>query len=131
MLRQRRIRAEDYDMLASWWAAQKFPVIPWEALPQIGVLIGDENEPLAAGWLYQTDSCIAWIEWVVANPKPQDRKLRSLAIDAVISALTTQAKEIGAKMIFTSNKHARLGKRFKDQGFQHTDSGVNHFLREV
>jgi hypothetical protein len=95
-------------------------------LPAVGFIVPDT----AAGFLYRTDSAIAWIEWIVANPAAPKLQ-RSEALNLIISSLTEAARTMGFKAIFTSAHHPGLIGRFKEHGFTETDSAVTHLIRSL
>lgn len=116
----------DYAEVASWWEAQGWPVIPPEMLPGTGVVVPG----LAAGFLYKTDSAIAILEFVVANPA-SDKMERRAALDAVIEALLAYAALVGARAVFTSCQHPSLLARYQNHGFQITDTGMTNLIRRI
>ncbi len=65
-----------------------------EALPKTGYIVPG----VAAGFLYRTDSSIAWIDSLVAS-KERTREERSQALDAIVEALRQEARRAGFKSI--------------------------------
>ena len=118
-----------YEMIASWWRAHEWPVIPREALPGFGLVMFDENNNgICAGFLYKTDSTFAILEWVVGNPVYLKKPERSEALDELIKGLIAHAKDYGYKLIFGYTKKDRLIKRYVDAGFTKTDEGMTHVI---
>ena len=68
-----------------------------------------------AGFLYFTNSALAWAEYIVSSPHVRDD--RDIAIQGVISELTELAKAKGAEAIFTSLKNERLIKHYEACGY--------------
>ena len=72
-LNKRRLTLEDYATIVKWWAS--WP--DWEPLAQDllpengtgGIMIERNGIPVVAGFLYATNSKIAWMEWIVGNPE--------------------------------------------------------------
>ena len=124
-------RLADHPMVCRWWHAQKWPAIALDALPRTG-LVGttDDGVPLAAGWLYQTDSSIGWVEWIVGDPEA-DKEQRSEALDLLISKLVERSLDLGIKALFTSCSNERLIERYKKAGFQVTDTSMSNLIRTV
>lgn len=119
----------DYPMVAKWWKAHGWPVLPLEALPEGGGVIAYEGTtPLCAAWLYKTNSSISWMEWFISNPDAPKR-CRSLGLDAVIAELDTRAKAQGFKIIHTSMRHPGLIRRMKSHGFIVVDEGMTNLAR--
>lgn len=126
----RRYTSADHAMLANWWVAHKWPIIPEVALPKVGLVIENKGIPVCAGFLYQTDSVMAWLEFIVSNPAC-DTMERGQALDLLIEDLSAYAKELGFMSLFTSSNHTRLMERYKEHNFQLSDSGVSHFVRNL
>ena len=116
----------DYETLSAWWSAQNWPVIPTDCLPAHGLII----DGLCAGFLYQSDSKIAWIEWVVGNPSA-DKLARRAALNLLIDGLAELGKSLGNRIVFTAAKHPGLCARLIERGFQQTDTQMSHFVRSM
>lgn len=93
---------EDYPILAEWWKSyKKWRPVNKLLLPDIGTAVTWNENLAAAGFLYTTNSKIAWIEWVVADPS-LDKNTRKNAVIEVLEALTKKAKAAGAAVIYTN-----------------------------
>lgn len=117
---------KDYDVISSWWKSYKFPVIPREALPKNGFII-DET---CAGFIYSTDSSISWLEFVVANPS-LSKEERKQGLQKLLLGLTGLAKELGYSIIFSSVNHSSLMERYKEVGFEQSDTNMTNFIRRL
>lgn len=118
---------DHYEEICQWWRAQDWPVIPLNHLPQIGFLIFSDEEPAAAGWIYQTDSAFCLFEWIVANPKVR-RERRAEALEALIEAGKSAAKEMGFGVIFISARSQPLISRLKRHGFGSEDANMTNLI---
>jgi hypothetical protein len=76
----RWISNDDYATLVEWWKFWRFVPPTQEILPNnglSGLVVTDENDNMiCAGFLYATNSPIAWIEFIVSNPNVKDKKIR-------------------------------------------------------
>ena len=75
----RRLTENDWDTLCHWWDAwPEWVNPPKDFLPDNGTggLIVEKDVPIAAGFIYYTNSKGALFEWVISNPeyKERDRK---------------------------------------------------------
>lgn len=115
-------RETDYPTLAQWWNAHKeWTAIPVDILPEIGAVV----EGVCAGFLYRTDSKIAWIEWIISNPESEPA-VRARGLDLVIEALLGIAKDLGFVSVFSAVKHPKLLERYKQFNFIETDRDMIH-----
>lgn len=130
MMSIRLYTEKDHAMLSAWWIKWNWPVMPHEYLPQLGLISSTNAEDLAAGFLYRTDSPIAWLEWLVGNPEAPKYERRK-ALNQVISALENEARLLGAKLIYTSASHSGLKKRLETLGFMKTEESISMFMKEI
>lgn len=119
-LNYRQLTDNDYqDFLCKWWTDNRFPPPPLDFLPNNGkdgivVFDAETNTNIAAGFVYITNSEVAWIEFIVANFEVKDRELRTQAIEFAIKQLIATC---GKKYLFTSIKNPNLIKHFLNSGF--------------
>ena len=117
----RPLSYEDYDnILIGWWKDWGWKAAPArDFLPQQGeggVIVYDNNIPVCAGFLYNTNSKIAWITWVISN-KEYRGKNRQEGVVLLLTELEKIGKNIGAKYIFTNNDNSRLIETFIKLGY--------------
>lgn len=119
-LQHRQLTEEDYYVfLMKWWEDNRFPPPPLDFLPNNGkdgivVFDADTNQKICAGFVYITNSEVAWIEFVVSNFEVKDRDLRKQAIEYLIKELAVTS---GKKYLFSSIKNPSLIKHFTNSGF--------------
>lgn len=119
-----------YNTLIKWWKGHKWVLVPLDSLPDTGLVCFFGDKPVCAGFLYRTNSNIAWLEWLVCDPKA-DRNYRSACIDKLIKELINLAKEDGYKIIFTSVSNKNLITRLGRHNFEITDNNMNNLIRVV
>jgi hypothetical protein len=119
---------KDYMVIAPWWTAHGFPEVPITMLPKSGVVITDEGKPVAAAWLYMSNSNgVAMMEWVVTNPENTPKQSVS-AIRCLVGAVREMAKNCGYSFILAAAKQPSLIRLFERGGFMKTDEGMTHLL---
>ena len=121
---------DHYNILSDWWTKQEWPIIPKDALPTTGFIAYEGDTPIAAGFLYDTDSTFSIIEWIVGNPDVSYDD-RASGLDLVIEGLSTVAKARGKKYIHTFVKHERLMKRYEKFEFKRTDTNMTSMIRSL
>jgi hypothetical protein len=119
MFKIRLLTDNDYPTLSNWWNFWRFPVPLKEYLPDEGkggVMVYKDGIEICAGFLFFTNSKMAWLEFIVSNPEYKEKD-RKEAICFLINELTQIAKSKGFKIIFTSIKNENLVNRFKECGY--------------
>lgn len=122
----RFVEDKDLETLGNWWAAYNFPVVPKESLPKNGLIIDN----VCAGFLYCTDSNIAWLEFVVGNPS-LSKEERKVGLNELLFGLAGLAKELGYGVLFSSVTHPSLMDRYLETGFQKTDTNMTNLMRRI
>ena len=93
------LEENDYETLCIFWNFWNFTIPPKNCLPNNGTggikIVDANNTIICAGFLYETNSGIAWLEFIVLNPFIKDKKMRYNAQIELISLLTVEAEEKG------------------------------------
>ncbi len=117
----RRLTEEDYKVLVGFWKYNRFPPPPKEILPNNALggkmVVDEQGNNLCAGFLYNTDSALAWIEFVVASPHIKNREIRRKSQVFLIESLTNEARERGYLAVFASIKSESLIQRYIEAGY--------------
>lgn len=134
-LKARMLKHDDYDTLVKWWGYWRFPVPAREFLPEdgtFGVILEDESGlGYCAGFLYETNSDVAWMEYIVSNPEIKVKGLRKLMLELLIAELINLADDGGFQWIFTSLKHPSLMERYESQGFIKGSTGTTEMIKKI
>lgn len=119
-----------YAMLASWWDSWTgWVAIPSIMLPENGLIIySDCGVPLCAGFVYKTDSAIAWVEHIISS-KDAPKELRGGSVEFLIIELSVLAKELGFIIALTSSKHNGLIQKFEHTQYVKTDLNATILTR--
>lgn len=118
--------SEIYGTTCTWWGENGWPVVAPLMLPPTGFIVPG----MCVGYLYETNSGVALLEWIVGT-KNADKAQRSLAIDILIKTMIVSAKERGFKALFTSTKNKSLINRYEKQGFLKTDTESTNLVRAL
>jgi len=111
----RRFRSGDFDEVAAWWEHNGRKLEQGD-LPQLGFIAPG----LAAGFLYLTDSNVAFADGLLSNPKAPILA-RARAASVIVDRLTEEAKACGFKYVagvcgVESTKRLCLKKGFTRDG---------------
>jgi hypothetical protein len=130
----RKLKDSDWDTLVELWDAwpdwKQHPTK--DMLPENGTggfIVEKNNIPIVAGFMYTTNSKIAWLEWVVSNInyKEKDRKD---AIRLLISGIEHVAKESGFKIIFSIGRNKSLMNIHKELNYS-IDNNTSYEIIKV
>ena len=83
-----------YPPFCAWTRWYEIAPLPLQFLPQSGFVVED----VAMGFLYRTDSKLALIENLSANPM-LPRETRTLGLDAVVAAIAEEARALGFEVL--------------------------------
>lgn len=113
-MRPRRFEVDDLDRINAWLDEHGKPGTLTETeIPSVGLIVEDT----AAGFLYITDSSVAFLENFVSNPKAQKRQVRE-AIDEIIKRLMIFAHEAGISRLVGITTKQSMAKRAEAAGFR-------------
>lgn len=116
-------------VLCKWWKDWRWAAPAFDMLPRTGVIISIDGEDICAGFLYQTDSKMAWVEYIISNFEYKDRENRKKAIEFLINVLSELAKDNGFKYLYTSLKNKSLIERYENCGFITGDSNCQEMIK--
>jgi hypothetical protein len=114
-----QVRVEPYshkehrEQVERWWRLHGVAPVEPGFLSDEGFIVPG----IAAGWLYLTNSKMALIENLTANPEV-DEATRSEAIDRVVRRIVDEAQDFGAKVICGFTQIPAVIGRAERLGFQ-------------
>ena len=131
-LSKRRLQHDDYDTIVKWW--ESWP--DWEPLARNllpengtgGIIIERDGNPIVAGFLYGTNSKIAWMEWIVGNPEERNK---SEAIELLISSLEEWGIEGGFEVILSIGRSKSLINKHKKLGYTVDESPSYEIIKKI
>ena len=122
----RQLSKNDYsDILVHWWNDWGWTPPPKEMLPNNGdggLIIYDGNEPICAGFMYATNSSIAFIEYIISSKTYKKKPQRRDAINLLVESLTDVSKDAGFKFAFATLKSKSLINTYMKNGYTRGDS---------
>lgn len=115
---------EDYKIVCDMMTGWGMNPLHRRMLSEYGAIISKDEVDICSGWLYQSDSKIACIEWVVISKKAP-RELRTGAVDFLYKTLFEQGKKLGFEIIMSlahtkSFENNLKNKNFKKERFAYT-----------
>jgi len=129
----RALQESDWDTLQEWWTKWDWPTVTKEMLPLNGcggLIVYKGDIPVIAGFLYLTNSHIAWMEWIISNKdyKESDRKK---ALKILILGLEDIALSVGKDIIFSVSKSKSLINIHKELGYTVDESPSYEISKKI
>jgi hypothetical protein len=125
----------DYeDILVGWWKDWKWTPPPKDFLPSDGkggVMVLDNDIPVCAGFVYMTNSKVAWVDWIISNREYKKKPQRKEALDLLITTLTNICKDTGNKYCYALIKNKSLIKTYETLGYTSADSYTQEMIKAL
>ena len=123
----RNISPDDWDLLVKWGINKNKDLLPKEGTG--GLLVHVENIPIAAGFIYLTNSKLAFINDIVYD-KNKDEKLLHNSLDLLIVAFEQSLKELGFKSIIVIGTDEMLNDSYKALGWEESET-INKLIKNI
>ncbi len=129
----RTLVESDYDnVLTKWWDDWGWEAPQKDFLPDNGtggVMVLDGEEPICAGFIYVTNSSVAWVDWIVSSKTYRKKPQRQQAIGLLIETLTNICKSSGYKYSYALIKHKGLIETYEQLGYIKGDSYTSEMIK--
>lgn len=122
------------EVLVGWWK-------DWEWVPPLkdflpdngkgGLIIYDDKTPVCAGFIYMTNSKVAWIDWIISNKDYKKKPNRQQAISLLIHTLTQIAKNAGNVFAYALIKHKGLIGVYEQEGYVAGDQYTKEMIKAL
>ena len=123
----RNISPDDWDTLVTWGINIDKDLLPKDGTG--GLLVHLENIPIAAGFIYLTNSKLAFINDIIYD-KDKDEKLLHNSLDLLIVAFEQTLKELGFKSIIVIGTNEMLNDSHKAVGWKE-DEIINKLIKII
>ena len=132
----RPIKSSDYeDILVGWWKSWKFEAAPSrEILPDNGTggfISFDGHVPVAAAFMYTTNSKLSWCTWIVSNREYRKKGKRKDAIKLVMMAIEALSKEQGFKFCYGIAGIPSLKDIYLSLGYTIDPADKNELIKKI
>lgn len=133
MLVIRPLSDKDYDeILVGWWEGWKWNAPNKDFLPdngKSGMIVYDGDIPVCAGYLYVTNSQVAWVDWIISSPTYRKKPERKEALIYLLDTLTVLAKQLGHKYCYALIKHNGLISLYEEIGYNKSDTYQTEMIK--
>ena len=126
----RGLNETDYDnILVGWWKDWGWEAPAKDFLPNSGFIVYDGDVPICAGFMYTTNSSVAWVDWIISSKTYNVKPTRKEAIKLLISALTELCKQVGYKYTYALIKHPSLIEIYEGCGYIKGDNYTTEMIK--
>lgn len=129
----RPLNTEDYEAtLVGWWKAWGWDAPLRDFLPQNGeggIMVMDGDIPVCAGFIYNTNSKVAWVDWIISNKDYKES--RSEAIVLLVETLTSIAKNLDNNYAYALIKHEGLIKTYESLGYTQAENYNTEMIKKL
>ena len=129
----RKLNSTDYDsVLVGWWKDWGWEPPAKDFLPdegEGGLIVLDNDIPVCAGFIYITNSKVAWVDWIISNKNYEDKKAKHNAVNLLVESLTQACKAGGSKYAYALIKHKGLVETYKNLGYTEADNYTQEMIK--
>ena len=129
----RKLNPTDYDnTLVGWWKDWGWDAPAKDFLPddgEGGLLVLDEDIPVCAGFIYITNSKVAWVDWIISNKNYTNKKKKHSAVGLLVESLTNTCRNNGNKYTYALIKHDGLIKTYENLGYTKGDTYTQEMIK--
>jgi hypothetical protein len=122
------------EVLVGWWKDWKWVPPLKDFLPDNGkggLIIYDDKTPVCAGFIYMTNSKVAWIDWIISNKDYKKKPNRQQAISLLIHTLTQIAKNADNVFAYALIKHKGLIGVYEQEGYIAGDQYTKEMIKKL
>ena len=127
------LKTEDYDnILVPWWKQWKWTPPQRDFLPENGtggVMVWDKDIPVCAGFVYNTNSKVGWVDWIISNKEYRKIPQREEALDLLILTLGEICKKQNKKYSYALLRHKKLIKTYEKLGYNAGDQCSQEMIK--
>jgi hypothetical protein len=132
-LESRQLKESDWETLQSWWKAWGWPEMSKDLMPLDGLgglIVEKGNKPIASGFLYLTNSKVAWTEWIVSDPEYREHD-RTDALKLIVEGLEKVAIQAGCTIILSVGRNKGLLNIHKELGYTVDDNPSHEISKKI
>lgn len=129
----RELNENDYDnILVDWWRQWGWAPPQRDFLPNDGkggIIVYDQDTPICAGFMYLTNSKVAWVDWIISSKQYTKKPHRKDAIKLLVSSLTGICKSTGSKYVYALIKSRNLIETYQELGYIKGDTYTGEMIK--
>tara|TARA_R100001463_G_scaffold76672_3_gene130819 strand:- start:243 stop:653 length:411 start_codon:yes stop_codon:yes gene_type:complete len=127
------LQHEDYDkILVPWWKQWNWTPPQRDFLPEHGtggLMVWAGKTPVCAGFVYNTNSKVGWVDWIISNKEYRHPINRAQALDLLILTLGEICKKQDKKYSYALLRHKKLIKTYEKLGYRAGDQYTQEMIK--
>ena len=132
-LKSRSLLESDWETLQEWWTKWEWPEMNRDLLPLNGLgglIVCKGDIPVIAGFLYLTNSKVAWMEWIISNQDYRELD-RKDALEMLILGLEEIALSVDKTIILSIGRNTGLINMHKKLGYTVDDKASYEISKKL
>lgn len=134
-LKVRRLLKTDYEeYLSKWWVDWNWTAPLRDFLPDEGtggLMVLANDMPVCAGFIYTTNSSVAWVDWIISSRTFKEKPHRQKALSLLIESLTATVKHSGHGYSYALIKNKSLIKTYEEAGYTLTATYNTEMIKKL
>ena len=131
----RKLEENDYEnILVNWWNDYAWTPPFKNFLPDNGTggfIVYSKDIPICAGFVYKTNSKVAWVDWIISDKNYKDKKIKAEALEYLITTMSNICKELGYIYAYALIKHKGLIKIYEKLGYIKADNYNQELIKQL
>lgn len=128
-------KEKDFETLCEWWDDWGLFKHHPDALSENGIIISKDGVDICSGFIYSTDSHIAWFEFITMNKKAS-KKQREGVLQKLMNIMVEKAKSMGFKIIMglgtdEQNKKAPLLAKWRKENSDIVINNMSQYYKII
>tara|TARA_Y100001938_G_C7983554_1_gene375672 strand:- start:355 stop:774 length:420 start_codon:yes stop_codon:yes gene_type:complete len=131
----RNLNELDYEKyLVKWWKDWEWVAPVKDFLPDSGkggIMVLYKDTPVCAGYIYMTNSKVAWVDWIISDRHYKKKPQRKQAIFLLIETLTKMCRDLGFVFCYALIKNKNLMATYTKLGYNEADSYNKEMIKKL
>ena len=128
-------KEKDFKTLCKWWADWNLIQHHPNALSENGIIVSKNGVDICSGFIYSTDSHIAWFEFITMN-KQATKKQREGALKKLLETMIEKTKSMGFKIIMClgteeQNNTSPILSKFREQNADIVVQNLSQYYKVI
>lgn len=111
------ILKKHFPMICKWWDSYNQSELSPNLFFTKGLILMESGLPIAASWIYETNTSSCQVGWTIVNPQLGPKK-KLFALNRILDHIISLAQSMGYEFIQSFSNKSALTKLMQRKGFQ-------------